>query len=140
MPGWRSNPKPYLALAMLVTLAPLGSLAQSTVLTGNQLFSTCNVDKETPLYAFCTGYVIGYVEGRNWGTFTAVNGLVGTENTAEANELGNRLVGHCIPEDADYQQLIDVAVSYMRRHPESRHESARSLIWLSFVEAFPCAE
>lgn len=126
--------------ATLAAFGPTMTTAESVLLTGNQLYAMCNVNAEAePVsFAFCTGYVIGYVEGRNWGTFTAVSRLLEPESAAEGNKIGNALVGHCVPEDANYEQLIDVVVGYMQRHPESRHESARALIWLSYIEAFPC--
>jgi hypothetical protein len=60
------------------------------------------------------------------------------DTAAEIDAVGDQLVGNCIPNTATYSQLKDVALNYMREHPEIRHESARSLIWTSYIEAFPC--
>ena len=55
------------------------------------------------------------------------------------NEFANSIFGHCVPSEASNQQLRDIAVKYLAAHPENRHESARFLIWLALVEAFPCS-
>jgi len=42
----------------------------------------------------------------------------------------------CLPDGVDATQLVDVAVSFLRRHPEQRQNSAASLAAAAFVEAW----
>lgn len=126
----------YLLVCTALTFSGAAFSEPST--SGNDLYAACKTAPDHPLQAFCTGYVMGYVDGRNWGTFIAVNRLELAESAQDANTLGNKLAGHCVPENATNGQLVDVAKKYLEEHPEQRHESARTLIWLSFLNAFPC--
>jgi hypothetical protein len=83
---------------------------------------------------------MGYREGRKWGSFTALAMMVeeGSMRGEEADRFGDQLAGNCVPPSVTYQQLIDVAVRYMQDNPGIRHESARTLVWQSFNETFPC--
>lgn len=44
----------------------------------------------------------------------------------------------CVPEGVDTGQLIEVALSYMRRHPERGHLVGTMLIDEAWKEAFSC--
>lgn len=46
----------------------------------------------------------------------------------------------CIPGEAEAEQLMDVILMYLRRHPELRHEPMRALTAIALVEKFPCKE
>lgn len=123
----------------LVVLANSSAVAQTDGnLDGNTLYSVCTSADEG-VQAICAAYVIGYREGRKWGSFTALRALSEPdETTADVDALGDLLAGNCVPDEVTYEQLIDVAVKFMVDHPARRHESARSLVWDSFNRAFPC--
>ena len=132
--------KRFLSVFILITatLPILSGAVEGRTLSGNELYKSCTATDDPTHYAFCAAYVMGYVEGRNWGTFVVLQQLDGGSSADEINQLGNLIVGHCVPVEADYSQLIDVVIKYLQYHPETRHESARTLIWLSFRDAFPC--
>lgn len=45
----------------------------------------------------------------------------------------------CMPErGVENEQALRIVVKYLREHPESLHESARSLAVSAIAEAFPC--
>lgn len=45
---------------------------------------------------------------------------------------------YCLPEGVDFGQMYDVAIGYMRNHPERTHYGAFLLILESWQAAFPC--
>jgi Rap1a immunity proteins len=81
--------------------------------SGNTLLSEC-----TKLQAFCSGYIAGVVD---------VTGQV---------IPGWR---SCIPLNVPLTQVTDIAVRYLKEHPEKRHYDAAWLVAAAMGEAFPCA-
>ncbi len=123
---------------MLMPVAGVVFAQDDQVLTGNDFYDACNSDSEVQ-QAFCVGYLIGVQEGRKFGTFMVMKQAAAEGDTAaEIDVVGDQIVGNCVPKEVEYGQLKEIALNYMREHPEMRHESARSLIWSSYVEAFPC--
>ncbi|QIE54961.1 hypothetical protein G5B40_05545 [Pikeienuella piscinae] len=127
--------KQLLAFVCSVLLFPTVGITQQ--IDGNELYETCT-DENPVLAAFCVGYIIGYVEGSPWGAFVVLNRLAPKDDNAVANALAREFLGSCPPENASNSQLTDVVKKYLEEHPETRHESARTLIWQAFSEAFPC--
>lgn len=125
--------------AFLNLIFSVAAFAQDgEVLSGNDFYDACVSEGDT-LQAFCAGYLIGFQEGRKYGTFLLMLQAADEgESTAEIDAASDQLVGNCIPKGVEFSQLKEIAVNYMRDHPESRHESARSQIFASFVEAYPC--
>ena len=117
-------------------LMPNSAKGQNLI-TGNQLHDVCT-SRSPDKFGMCAGYLVGFHEGRNWGTFLAVKPAMEGSSAAEISDFGNKLVKNCIPGDSDYVQIKDVIVKYLDEKPEVRHESARYLVWLSLAEAFPC--
>lgn len=126
-----------LSVSAFYTIGAAYAEDDNHVFTVSGFVAMCE-DKDSTLYYACAGYMAGYNEGRNLGTYLAILRSVNPNTAAEANELGNMIVGHCVPEDASNQQLIDVAMSYIGRNPDKINETARFVVWRSFVEAFPC--
>lgn len=120
-----------LALTFLSSAQP--SEAQS--ISGNALLRTCT--SENPAQAgFCIGYLIGQIEGQNWGGFLFFQ-RSGIDLLAEDfNSLANTTFGHCIPPHATNEQLRDVVVKFLNENPATRHETARFLVWSAYQEAF----
>lgn len=137
--------KQALARRLILILALIGiyslsaNKAEAQQISGNSLYEACRSDNSV-MGGFCIGYIIGVIEGRSFGAFQVLERLDPSESTAAANNLVDQLLGHCIPENASNEQLRDVALSYLSKNPETRHETARLLLWLAYVEAFPCEQ
>ncbi|MEZ5913442.1 MAG: Rap1a/Tai family immunity protein [Paracoccaceae bacterium] len=123
-------------VAALAMTLPRIAFAQN--LDGNSLLEACESPAEQGLALFCSGYIMGVVEGLKWGSASTLV-AIGTESSAaELNELSNNLLGYCTPPEAQFRQLQDIAINYLLAHPEQRHESARSMLLLAFRQAYPC--
>ncbi|CAB4122415.1 hypothetical protein UFOVP36_45 [uncultured Caudovirales phage] len=108
------------AVAMLT--APLDvSAREASSDDGNELLSQCN-DEGYYLQGVCMGIVKG------------------TINTLDAWSIVNKTSPYCRPDNATWGQMQDVIVSYLKRHPEIRSESASLLILKAQREAWPCAK
>lgn len=107
-------------------------------LDGNKLLEAREAPKAEGRYFFCTGYILGIVEGIKWGASVTVIAS-GTElDTADLNGLTDFMLGYCNPPEAELRQHLDIVVNFLVAHPERRHESARGLALDAFREAFPC--
>ena len=123
--------------AALVALSATCVLAddQDGALTGDQFLEICQSPDMTQ-QGFCTGYLIGAVEGMRWGA--GQPSLRAGRPVAEVQRDSDALLGFCLPSDATWGQHLDIALGYVEGHPEIRHASARLLAQLAFTEAFPC--
>lgn len=124
------------ALALCVAVVN-ASASNAQNLTGNVIYEACTANDEA-MSAFCSGYIIGQIEGKVFGALLFSNGLELKLETAAFNELANGLFHHCIPAEASNRQLQDVTVRYLQQNPGKRHESARFLVWEALMDAFPC--
>lgn len=123
----------------LISLCISTQPANAGNLTGNDILETCSAKDRPILEAFCSGYVIGVVEGTKWGAALAFSAAAGGEDsTAELNYVVDQFLGTCAPEEVQYSQFKDVLVKYLLENPSIRHESARTLAKSALNEAFPC--
>ena len=122
-------------LAALLLLPATGLHAQQ--ISGNELLETCTSDNQV-LVGFCLGYIIGYSEGAPWGANLTLYGQNPRLSVSQLNSQIDRFTGSCVPQEATNEQLRDVVLKHIVEHPESRHESARVLIWQAYIGAFPC--
>lgn len=123
---------------LLASLLASGAAADDDNLSANTLYDACTADTGEE-QGFCVGYLIGFHEGRKFGSMTALNSTSSGVATADELDLiGDVLAGYCLPPGVQYNQLFEIAINFMRDNPETRHETARSQVWQSFVEAFPC--
>ncbi|WP_425456097.1 Rap1a/Tai family immunity protein [Aliishimia ponticola] len=130
--------KPLLILLSLCCIFPPNK-ATAQQISGNDLYTTCTSDNSVML-GFCIGYIIGNLEGQNWGAFLFSKSAGEDLSTDEFNQAANRAFYHCVPSSASNEQLRDVVTSYLQNNPATRHESARYLTWQAYQEAFPCDE
>lgn len=123
--------------AMLVAAGP----ATGQSITGNELLRACEAQDLGILDGFCTGYILGAWEGMSWGTF-AVFHIIGAGpaegGTEAANDFMETILQACPHADVENSQLVDVVTRHLVAHPEIRQQSARSLIHVALMEAFPC--
>src|SRR6516162_6484215 len=107
---------PAAAIALLVGRAE----AQGVVAfeSGDQLLAKCDRSAD-----FCIGFVEAIADAMN-----------------AARSSGGTIGGWtaCIPSGAMSDQVRDIAMTYLRNHPEQRHASATSLIANALANAFPC--
>jgi len=86
--------------------------------TGNELKAFCD-SADAADFARCSGYVSGVAdEFEVWR-----DGEKKTE---------------CFPSNVTIQQVVDITRKYLDTHPESRNQSAASLIIVSILEAWSC--
>lgn len=121
--------------ALAICLAPVGALALS--LTGNDLLDFCEGKPGGEPAGFCTGYVAGYSRGFEVGRLSEANSIMmDVPDFDFAHPIDYR--DYCIPRGVSHNQLRDVAVLFLRSHPELRHERASVLIPRALSQAFPC--
>lgn len=123
----------------LLACAMIGAATapQAQQISGNELLETCTSDNSV-MAGFCIGYIIGYSEGAPWGATLAIIRATEAGDTDSLNEMASLVTGSCVPSEASNEQLRDVVVKHLQSNPETRHTSARTLIWTAYSEAFPC--
>ncbi len=82
---------------------------------GNELLRLCQASA-----TFCRGFVAGITDHQSWV------------------ERGDVRAWYCVPENATIGQLTDVVLKHLDQHPESRHNTAVSLVAIALYDAFPC--
>lgn len=127
----------HLAAVAAAGLAAAVSPASAQQISGNELYEACQSDN-TGLAAFCTGYIIGQVEGQSFGAFVVLNRVQPAENAADINDRINFFLSHCTPGAASNEQLRDTVLKHLRENPETRHDPARFEVWRALIGAFSC--
>lgn len=122
----------YAAILVALAASPLSA----EPLTGNELLTICEQRDQLAQQGFCTGYILGALEGIKWGVSMPLI-QIGQE-TNEADSNGNVLLGYCMPGEATLGQQRDVVVQFLLQNPSTRHGSARTIIQNAFKAAFPC--
>ena len=89
--------------------------------TGNRLLEVCTPVQTPPCYA--------YVEG-------VVDAL---QSTFGALHMQQHAL-FCLPQGATSRQLVDIAINYLRDHPERRDYVASANVALALANAFPCPQ
>lgn len=80
-------------------------------------------------------YTAGLCQGYVRGVSDAVDALF--RLTARAQPEAIPLF--CIPKDRTNHQILDVAIKFVKEHPEKRHAPTKFLVLDSLIEAFPCS-
>lgn len=101
--------------AVLLSLSP----ALTFALSGEELYGYCAVNA-------CGGYFIGAFDGLR------IAGAVGDARQQKASMI-------CAPAAIDDEQIVQVALDYIERHPEARYLSAANLALRAWREQWPCA-
>jgi hypothetical protein len=99
-------------VAALVTAAPARAAVFGAM--GNNWLDSCE-SKQEPDQTWCAAYAFGVAAGA---------GLVSS----------NAFCPNGLP---DPRQYIDIAMAYIRRHPEMRREIVSGLMLLAWAEAWP---
>ncbi|WP_139816213.1 Rap1a/Tai family immunity protein [Planktotalea arctica] len=123
-------------LAAILLSPPSPLTAQNA--SGNEIFAACSSEKIFE-QTFCLGHIIGSWEGITLGaSLVQMQASDGNGTAQEATEFARKALDICFPDNLANKQVTDIVMNYMRTHPQSRHHSARMLVWLSMGEAFPC--
>jgi hypothetical protein len=111
---------------------------QDGLVDGNMLLQMCSNPSDVT-QAFCSGYVVGLLEGHKFGAFLMYGHAVGESlETDRGNEIVETSLGFCIPSNVEYGQIVDAFVRFLDQAVEARHETARSLFVSAMGEAYPC--
>ena len=104
-------------LLMTLSCAVMAPRARANFLSGNQLLNKCQ--DQNP---FNQGDCLGFTSG--------------VSDTMASNALYGWTA--CVPLQVTRWQVMDIAVQFLVKHPESRHFSASTLVAYALHEAFPC--
>jgi hypothetical protein len=111
-------------LAIIILLVGEARAEETLGISGNDLLEFCQAGEpglENPARAFCLGYIVGALEG--WHHATVMHR--GTPSLCNTQRLTN-------------QQIADMAIIYLRDHPEIRPLNASSIVRLLFIDKLPC--
>ena len=87
-------------------------------ISGKQLWEICHTQKNAEL---CRAFVVGVIDGVNWNA-----GAAGGKRP------------YCYPKQTKMTRLQSVAVKWLEKHPNLRHQSAANLVVVALAETFPC--
>src|SRR5262245_26406341 len=93
--------------------------AKGYVYSGNDLLRDC----EGADLPFCQGYFTG------WGN--TLHGFI---------EITKGRQPICYPDGVTLDQTISIVVKYLREHPEERHYTAESEMFMALIKVFPCQQ
>jgi hypothetical protein len=97
--------------------------------SGNGFLSECQYSGSE------TSYTAGLCQGYVRGVSDAVDALF----RLTASTQPDAIPLFCIPKDSTNHQILDVAITFVKGHPEKRHAPTKFLVLDSLVEAFPCS-
>ena len=109
---------PAAALGVTLFVGRAGAQGVPAFESGDRLLAKCDQSAD-----FCFGFVEAIADAMN-----AARSSGGTVGGWTA----------CIPSGTANDQVRDIAMTYLRNHPEQRHASAASLIASALANAFPC--
>ncbi|MFK4794650.1 Rap1a/Tai family immunity protein [Sphingobium sp. ZW T5_29] len=109
--------------AALGLSAGVPQAAHAQFQTGNQIYRDCLVDRTDDAYYQKSSFCMAYVSG----AFDAI--LLARQVNGKPD---------CTPDGLTVGQMRDVALKYMRDHPENRNLSAAGIVLLSIMDAWPC--
>jgi hypothetical protein len=110
-------------LAIIILLVGEARAEETLGISGNDLLEFCQAGEpglDNPARAFCLGYIVGALEG--WHHATVMH-------------QGTPL---CNTQRLTNQQIVDIAIIYLRDHREIRPLNASSIVALLFIDKFPC--
>lgn len=106
-------------LAVFVTVMMPQLMLADAYLDGSSLYARCTGTADDGMM-MCLGYVTGITDAM-------------TSNNLKVNDFKI-----CLPQRSSNFQSRDVAVKFLRDHPEWRHFPAADLVSQALKDAFPC--
>jgi hypothetical protein len=118
----------FVVLAATVLLSGMAASGQSSdpaarttlSFTGNQFLEVCSLEIN---HGKCLMYMSGLVHG-----------------LVDASYHHGSPISLCIPDEATNQQVLDVALKYLKDHPESRDGLSAFLVPKAIIETWSCKE
>ena len=108
--------------------------AHSQTMSGNDLLQKLTEKNITGLH-----YLVGIVDAAYASRLVFAMNLMDTdEETRRKAEADLGKFWGCRPEKASYGQVVDVTVSYLKKHPNVRHLDSSVHIAAAMREAWPC--
>jgi hypothetical protein len=120
---------------LLLSILWLAALnAHSQTMSGNDLLQKLTEKNITGLH-----YLVGIVDAAYASRLVFAMNLMDTdEETRRKAEADLGKFWGCRPEKASYGQVVDVTVSYLKKHPNVRHLDSSVHIAAAMREAWPC--
>ena len=81
----------------------------------------------------CISYIDGFRDGRNYGMFEGAQ-----RPSLTYEEISQQYGIVCVPQKASNIQLVEVFIKHINEHPEYLHKGPDDMLYLSWLEAFPC--
>lgn len=112
------------AIAILVLLSALAVAKTATAdfQGGEQLYQLCTKPNDVRANSFCLGYVAGIAD------------VLGT---GDGEVSGWRA---CLPPEATQGEVAEIAVQWLKEHPENRAFGASDLVAQALSRTYPCAQ
>ncbi|MEP5188127.1 MAG: Rap1a/Tai family immunity protein [Marinomonas sp.] len=101
------------------------SPAKADFVDGNELLAKCSTPKGDTLFYMHQSYCIAYVVG-------SVDALT------SAQTIDGFPTIICVPENVSSNQLKDIVLLYLEKHPEDRHLGGSTIVMVAVAKAFPC--
>ena len=111
-------------IAAVVLMVLFNAQSWAGFVSGSDLLEQCKLSEGPFLQGECYGYIAGVAD------------IVGN-----FKEAGWREKDYCWPSGESGVTLGQVkleVVKYLEKHPDDLHRSASGLVYLAFVEAYPC--
>ena len=113
----------FFTTAACLGLYAMPAEVQAGYYTGNQMLEIC--ESKQIHENGCLGFYAGVRD-----TLPLLGAFLPASNSARPNV--------CVPDGVTHFQLRDVAIKYMRAHPEDRHLLASALAMVAYAQAWPC--
>lgn len=124
------------ALATTTSLLLCTATPSYAQLTANELLPVCN-SKDKAVYSACQTFVMGAIQGMQWGADAAVYQSGMTQPDAMRAQA-QQFLQVCDPQSVTNGQRFEIALQYMRSVPKDWHNPAVILIHRALMQAFPC--
>jgi hypothetical protein len=108
------------ALGCLIVSQAQAQTKSGAFYDGNKLLQYCSPGDTPTHQGICIGYIAGLADALS-SPGASINGLKA-----------------CIPTGVKQGQVMDVAINYLKAHPETRHYTADSLVAQALRDVFPC--
>jgi len=112
-----------ITMILAILFASSNVIASGPTLTGSEIYPVCSKKNDN-----CTTYINGWLGGYDFGTMILAN---------ELGAQGTR-VYYCFPDEINIVQLTDVFTQYLAHNSKERHYPAKDLVFMAFIDAFPC--
>lgn len=108
-----------LSASLGLALISFSTPAYANIKSGNDLLRLCEDVRSHVSWGLCYGYL---------------DGIIDRSYLAESMNPGSQLL--CLPDNGTNEQIFDVVIAYLKKHPDKRHFGAGALVVTALREAF----